>query len=60
MKNCYCEDSTVPGLLMFCCCTPLVECRLYIESQIIIQDKVGTYCSYDLRANFCLNMHTLQ
>ena len=40
MKKCYCQDNTVPDLLMFCCCTDLVGCRLHLESLVIIQDKV--------------------
>ncbi len=40
MKNCYCEDDDIPGLLMFCLCTCLVKSVLYSESLLILQDKV--------------------
>jgi hypothetical protein len=41
MKNAFCEDNVVPGLLTFCHCTNVMDNNFYLESKIIVQDKVS-------------------
>ena len=53
MKNCFSQDSTVPGLLVFCHCTPLTGTPLYSQSLLILQDKVKCM---QCNAHFTLNV----
>ncbi len=54
MKNCYCLDNTIPGLLVFCNCTSLTDTDWYSQSLLILQDKVKKKL-VGIRDYFCMN-----